>query len=457
VTFWGERYLDWFCRYSAASLLGEGNIEAISDIHGSRFLICTPREDWETLQQKKIFQKLQSAIDIIHLELPELPKVHKYSRMSLGHKLLMQECHNVGAIAIYLAVDSIIPSGSVRELMKLSSEGKKTVLCTAIRFEMEGITRELEKRGIMCAGEPLTISRREAVDIGLRNLHPESLAGDFSKPYFGELAPEHGRNHLPTCCYWKVPNEGGAIIITHNWSPFLIDYRAVQVHDTSTLDVWAIDGDYIYKNFKKSKIGSEIHVVNDSDSLFLLGLTPRSEMNPNLCGTWWKASNHLGNWLKGLILYRTVFDPFMDPLRREIYPIQVYWHSKEISSTWNVVQKNAIETITKYCFKRKHQKLEFFILNIFTNYTKPYLAAKRCGRLFIKIVRGEVDIGLKIKTLSWGLAYFFFQITMSILRKIAGQRIANYWRTILKALLGETIELQRIKKRISIISAKYFD
>ena len=54
----------------------------------------------------------------------------------------------------------------------------------------------------------------------------------------------------------------------------LLDYGAVGEHDTSTLEQWTIDGDYLFKNLGRSK---KVYVVQDSDEMFLASWTPMAE------------------------------------------------------------------------------------------------------------------------------------------------------------------------------------
>ena len=63
-----------------------------------------------------------------------------------------------------------------------------------------------------------------------------------------------------TCCWFDVKGEDGIIIYTHNWAPFAINFSAIEKHDTTVLDVWAVDGDYIHKNFPSAQIGDDIYV-----------------------------------------------------------------------------------------------------------------------------------------------------------------------------------------------------
>lgn len=460
VTFWGQKYLDWFGRYSAASLLAEGNIDAVRDISGSRFLICTPTADWQALQRMPIYRRLRDAIELVHLDLPDLSESaiqHKYHRMSLGHKLLTETCHKAGAAAVYFAVDTVIPARSVLELRRLRREGAKVVWCTAIRFDMEGVTRDLERRSRLNEGQVLVISKREAVATGLANLHPESIAGEFDKPYFGELSPEHGRRHFPTCCFWRVKGEDGVVIYTHNWAPFLIDYRTLPFHDTSSFEAWAIDGDYIFRNFKE--LGPNcVHIVDDSDGLFLLGLTPHDEMVPPLKGSWWKRFPFVGELARSYVVNQAVFDSYLDPLRRQAYDVAVRWHSRDVVPAWASVEARAhrvmkrsarrhavfdIITTLMGCYERVVRLISPLADRI-NNNTKAARAevVRRCSTLtdnviiVAKAMRGEREAWLQIKR---GVAKAWPALHLFVLRM----------KTIRSAMHGDLDAQLRIKRKVA--------
>ncbi len=349
ATFWGKKFRDWFCLYAVQSLLAPNNIPALKRLTYARFLICTTREDWEALQKETVFKRLTQTIDVVFIENDALfPGEHKYHQMSRGHAILANECFKYFAIAININPDSIYPDGSVAEAERLAEDGKDVVMCTAVRFEMEGIRDELTKRGLLNWGHPLTISKRTAVDLGMRYLHAETAAADWEAPNFGRLAPEHERTHLLTCCFWRSSGEPGCIIITHNWSPFMVNYAALHDHSVDSLDGRAIDGDYIYENFGDQADKGNIHVVADSDSIFLLGLTPKDEMVPPTESRWWKNLPVIGEWSRGYILNQTVFDDVIDPLRRRLYRKKVRWHAGDITSDWNGVENTAERCIAAY-------------------------------------------------------------------------------------------------------------
>ena len=349
ATFWGKQFRDWFCLYAVSSLMAKNNIPSVNADRASKFLICTTREDWEALQHETIFIKLQEIIDVALIENDALfPGEHKYHRMSRGHALLADACFKASAVAININPDSIYPDGCVREAARLLHTGKNVILCTAVRFELEGVRDELGKRGLLKWGHTLSLPMRDAVSIGLTHLHSETQASDWDADNFGRLAPEHERTHLLTCCFWRAPRNAGCIIITHNWAPFLVNYAALQDHSADSLDGRAIDGNYIYDNFRHDVGTEKIHVVTDSDDIFLLGLSPKNEMVPPQDTVWWKRWPALGQLSRGFILNQTVFDPAMDPLKRIFYRTKVRWHKTDLNPEWDNVEAFAQRCIDSY-------------------------------------------------------------------------------------------------------------
>ncbi|HUC62610.1 MAG TPA: hypothetical protein VMF53_11705 [Alphaproteobacteria bacterium] len=331
-------------------MLSPNNIPALKNRAAARFIIATAAEDRAKLEREPIFRRLREEIAVEFLPNEESdPPVHKYVRMSRGHALLADRAFRDKAIAINVNPDSVYPDGCIAEAQRLAEAGKHVVLCAAVRFDMDGVERELAARGLLEPGWPFTLPMRDAVAIGLRNFHSETRASCWTARNFGRLIEDHHRKHFLTCCYWEVPGEDGAIIITHNWSPFVVNYGILGAHDTSALDGRALDGTYIFENFPKYT--DSIEVVTDSDSLFLLGLTPRDEMIPPNDWRWWRSLPILGAWSRGYILNRTVFDPGIDRYRRAIYATPVRWHARDLNARWAATEELARRTIEEYVKK----------------------------------------------------------------------------------------------------------
>lgn len=347
LTFWGRGFLDYLCDFTIPSLLAPGNIPALRAPGQAKFLIATTKQDWDALCANSTFQRLQRHLSVELVPSEDTnPPMHKYVRMSRGHALLTEICFRDRATAININPDSIYPDGCVAEAQRLAiDDGKDVVLCAAIRFEMEGVLQQVKKRQMREDGI-LTIPMRESVAIGLTNLHAESLASDWGAPNFGRLHPQHNRTYFLTCCFWRVPREEGVCIITHNWSPFVVNYAVLTSHDASALDGRALDGDYIFQNFPQRT--DAIHVVTDSDSLFLLGLTPKADMLPPRQALWWMQLGIFGEWTKGMILSRTAHDKAIDLYRQRIYQRYVRWHARDLNEKWQPVEDKVKRLIGSY-------------------------------------------------------------------------------------------------------------
>jgi hypothetical protein len=390
-------------------------------------------EDWTALEIEPIFALLKTYIEPVFLEsYPGPLDEYKYYRMSRGHEALTGACYQAQACAIYFAPDTLVPNGCVAEAQRLVAAGKRVVLCTAIRFEMEGVENELIARGLLRQpNAPLTISSRQAVEIGLRNLHSESRAGEWEAPYFGELNQAHGRNQFPTCCYWSVPQEDGIVVFTHNWAPFVINFEGLPYHDATPFERWAIDGDYIYRNFKTAR-QEEIYVVDDSDTIIILGLTPRADMVTPVPDYFWQRWPTLGSWSKGFILNRALFGHHIDALRQRIYCIPVRWHSRDLSGCWKATEARA------RCILDEFTQRDLRPLKTVTGLTSvsEFLAFMR---------------SVEFPRLLWWIAIFYVLLPLRQLPVKSASRFRLYLRVIFLALGGSSAERARISKRIKVI------
>ena len=443
ATFWGKQFRDWFCLYAVSSLLAKNNIPSVNADRFSRFLICTTREDWDALQRETVFQKLRETIDIVFIENDALfPGEHKYHRMSRGHALLANECFKYSAVAININPDSIYPDGCVREARRLLEAGKNVVLCTAVRFELEGIRDELGKRGLLKWGHALSLPMREAVDIGLRHLHPETRASDWAADNFGRLAPEHERTHLLTCCFWRAPRDAGCIIITHNWAPFLVNYASLPEHRADSLDGRAIDGNYIYENFRHEMGTGNIHVVTDSDDIFLLGLSPKHEMVPPQETVWWKAWPVIGQMSRGYILNQTVFDPAMDPLKRILYRTKVRWHKADLSSAWDPVDAFAQQCIHRYATRNLNFDNRQTDMYADDTVTSAMEGSRLYHRIWFRLIGRDAFR-------PYGSPTQFQFIKNKIRERIRSNKAFLYSRATLLALKGDTVARQHFANRLN--------
>ncbi len=344
--FWGPVYRDYFTDLLLASLLSPNNLPALDPRRGNKFLIATPRSDWDAIQEHPMFRLLRAYAEPEWLGLEVSPDDHRMDRkmraMSRGHQLVASRAFEDRAVGVFVTPDLILSDGSVAAMKRLLEVGKKVVLAVAIRYQHEPILTELERAGYLKPGQPLAIGSRDLMRIALRYLHSETRRYEFDAPWF---------EASPVSVYWQVPRGNGMIIHSFSWAPLVVDYGALDHHDTKTFDHWTLDGDYIYRNFPTP---SDVHVVTDSDEITLVSFTKESdlhfELRPYLAG----RPRWITDWYKARLIRALKNSSVMDPLKRHIFPTPVYLHAGEISPDWAQTRRQAARIIARACGPHGH-------------------------------------------------------------------------------------------------------
>jgi hypothetical protein len=343
VVFWGERFHRYLTDYCLPSLLSPNNIPVLDGTR-NKFIFCTTAEDWRVLNTTESFLRLQKYIEPCFIEIPPAPQERSgCEHMGVGHKLAAEMAYRDKAYAVFMTPDLMVSDGTVRALCQHASAGVKVVLTAALRFGEEplfenlkslGITREGER--LSKSGDPLTITARQMVAVGLRSFHSESQRYEWQASYFTDF---------PTACWWRVPGEEGIVLHSLSWAPFLCDYAANVEHDTSIFDTWTLDGDYIYRNFGD---GAGVHVVTDSDEMMLLSWAPLSDRPQSLALSAIKGLPIVGSFIKGSILRAALLSGVFDQLKHRIFFKPVRWHSGDFGDAWSKTEVEAARTLRRY-------------------------------------------------------------------------------------------------------------
>ncbi len=341
VVFWGREHREYFLRLLAPSLLAPGNLPALENKLGSKFLICTTAEDWSAIQGDPDFLALTHRINPVLIEIPPPNQdSNKYLVMSAGHKLATTMVFRERACGVFLTPDLVLADGGVVALQRLSREGKQVVLCAAMRYTYEGAVPEIEalRTG---PGVPLVLPPRRLAEIALRHMHLETLRYDWDAPYFAEM---------PHSCFWRVPWNDGIIVHSFNWAPVLVDYSALAEHRTETFDHATMDADYIYRNFGDDEA---IHVIRDSDDLLLVSFTGKDERPGHLSEDalqphWYNSFPVIGHYWKLHRLRWLAHSGSMDPLKLRILRRGVRMHGGEVSdSQWQRTESRAAAIVSQ--------------------------------------------------------------------------------------------------------------
>jgi hypothetical protein len=345
VVMWGAKYRDYFLEYCLPTLLAPGNLPALATKRPSKFLIATTLKDWRELCDTAIFREMQQYVEPIHIDIPPCPPDRSgCQHMNVGHRLACSMAYRDKAFGFVLTPDSMVSDGTLARLQQLAHAGVELVVAAALRFGEEPFFDHLTAMGLIPSQKrsesaaPLIISGQQMASAAVSSFHPETLSYEWDAPFLFATVP---------AAWWRVPGEDGIVLHSLSWAPLLLDYGAVSEHDTSTLEQWTIDGDYLYKNLGRS---TKVYVIQDSDEMFLASWTPMAEsasvFRPiRFFQTPFGKAIH--RQLKLLQFCSSFYSDTFDPLRRKFFFLPVRWHGRPLNASWSAVEKGATRTLLK--------------------------------------------------------------------------------------------------------------
>jgi hypothetical protein len=369
VVLWGQRFRDYFLDYCLPSLLAPGNLPSLSTSSPSTFVIATRREDWAAMKTTAIFQQMERHVTPVMVEIPAHPPGKSvYEHMGIGHKVALEMAHRAKAYTMVLTPDCMLSDGAVSRLQDLARDGTDLVLTPALRFGQEPFLEHLDAIGVLGparrrgSGEPVVVTGRQLVSAAVNGLHSETLSYEWAAPYFVSVAP---------AAWWRVPGEDGIVLHSLSWAALLFDYGVLVEHDTSTLDSWTLDGDYLHKNLSRIK---KIHVVRDSDEMFLASWGP---MNQHHCHPYplFKIPV-VGKMMRAMQFRDSFYGPVFDPFKRRIFFDAVRWHARPLNGEWDRIERKAAKTFAHWLRPREAVGLKivrlplrllFFAIECWTN------------------------------------------------------------------------------------------
>jgi hypothetical protein len=337
IVLWGARFREYFLDYCLPSLLAPGNLPALSTKAPSKFLIVTRPEDWAAMQAAPIFQMLSRYLLPVYVEIAPCPPGRSgCQHMGLGHRIACEMAHRDKAYAAVVTPDCMLSDGSVARLQDLARSGAQLVLTAALRFGEEPFLVHLQNMGVLPtmnranSDKPIVVTGRQMAFAAVNGFHSETMTYEWDAPGLKVISP---------AAWWRVPGEDGIVLHSLSWAPLLLDYGAVGDHDTSTFDQWTLDGDYLYNNAKDIK---HIHVVQDSDELFLASWGPLDERPAR------KIRFPFDKFLAGHFFKQSFQSGFFDPLKRELFFLPVRWHAKPLNEKWTAIEHHAMRELARF-------------------------------------------------------------------------------------------------------------
>jgi len=437
VVVWGERFTEFLLNFCIPSLLSPNNIPALVNRGKNKFLIATTHEDWERMERRPIFQLLKQYVEPVFISIPPRPAdVGSHLHMGIGHKLATQMAFEDRAYAAILTPDLIVSDGTFAAAQRYAVDGVRVVLTAALRFGEEPLFENLEKLGIAAINSrfsdearPLIATGRQLFWAGIRSFHSETLTYEWEKPYFASPFAWY----LPSAVWWNVPDEDGIILHSLSWAPLLADYDVVERHDSSVMDYWTIDGDYVYRNFG---LENTMHVVQDSDEAMLVSWAPLNDREHSLKPQLIYSNRHIGGLARDLVLHLTLADPKIDNLKRNLFIKPVYWHARDINAKWDSVEKE-VNTIL-----RKHQLDGEAAGNQVANFGYPYRICAIVVRVTKAILLAAVYFGL-VAGIYWRDRQRVLGVAKQAIKgdPVARKRVKRSIRYFVRQLMGLPISL----------------
>ena len=339
VPFWGRRYREYFVNYCLPSLLAPNNLPLLKSEDGHVFLIATTADDWQAIEELPIMERLRQYawpkfLEIPHPQTETAPgSINAIYYLNSCQGKLVEAAYRAKAYGCLLWPDFILSDSMVASLLEHARAGHRLVLAAALRQIEERVVGELAQRGFLSNDRPASVScrpicvpARVLADLQIRHLHSEVTK-------FEEGAA--GQPLISPFRYWMMPRQNGLLLHSFLMHPMLMDFAAIDHHDTACLDLEVFENIYLGRNFYDC---GRLHVVEDSDEFGILSLTletvgqrspPRHDVTPKR-GAWTDFMTCCG--IRASM--KAYAGRVKDPVQRDSFIGPVRWHSKDLSEDW---------------------------------------------------------------------------------------------------------------------------
>ena len=121
LVLWGERFRNYFLDLCLPTLLSPRNLPSLATRPRSKFLFCTPPDDWAAISASPIFQLLARHVEPVYIEIPPCPPgVSGCVHMGIGHRRGCELAYEAKAYPFVLTPDSIFSDGTIARLQELA-------------------------------------------------------------------------------------------------------------------------------------------------------------------------------------------------------------------------------------------------------------------------------------------------------------------------------------------------
>ncbi len=339
VTFWGDRFREYFYSLCLSSLLSPNNLPALRGLPGCKFLISTTQDDWSRLEGRPLFERMREYVEPVFIDIgypgkEDLPILH----MSKGHRLAASRAVEDGVWAGFFAPDLLVSDGTVAFVIDKARSGKKVVLAAALRYAMEPVVSSLGRLNLLRPDQPMQLDPRLLAGLACESLHSEIRRYEFEAPSFGDY---------PIWSYWRVPGGSAMVVHTVSWALLLADFADTHGYSDSILETDTIDGQYVYRNFYRGNDRRQLYLSSDSDEALFISLTPESELT--FYPMQYRRINRTPGGLSQRLvdIRRFLTGPDVDDFRRLAYTIPVHIHGDELVEASTSTAKRSASVVAR--------------------------------------------------------------------------------------------------------------
>lgn len=304
MVVWGAPYIEVMVRLTIPTLLYPGNIPALAARHQCKVIFFTRASDEVLIREAESVQRLAELlpIEFVHFDPEAAPNI--YLAMSDAHKAGCLSAKDEGAKVIVASPDGLFADGCCSAIARQAELGRAAVMCSGLRLLQEEVLAVLPSR----ISTP--IAPREMVSLTVDYLHPESERYSVESKNFYPI---------PSQLIWPMGRKG-FLMRSFHLHPLMIDVSKIASFEA--LSEQSIDGALLGRTMDE---WSDIHVVTDSDELYVCSMTPRD--------AFYIASTSESFSIERV--HKAAYFSMMNDLHRFFFTMVQKLHTEDLDSSWD--------------------------------------------------------------------------------------------------------------------------
>ena len=192
---WGERYIRLYLEVAIPAQLAAGNLPALSDHPGNRYIIYTRPADAEQIRNSKAYRRLNDLMRV-SIELIEEKIEVPHDTMSNCFRRGISEAEAAHAAVIFLTPDLVFANGSFATVRRLNEKGADVIYIPGLRTFKGPVSSRLKA---YAENGNIAVTARQLMQLALDHLH-SLAASSWWEEGDGDLVPAN--------LYWRVGKEG---------------------------------------------------------------------------------------------------------------------------------------------------------------------------------------------------------------------------------------------------------